>query len=123
MILEGSCRLVPPVTDVLLFSVLRGCLDEADAPDDWAAAPAYTGISRALRAVHGESGRRWTVEALGRRLRLPGAGVGSVCWAAATAVPGFVGPLGRRGRGRVRFSPGNDLGMPDLGLDIFRVNA
>ncbi|MFB4300460.1 AraC family transcriptional regulator [Actinomadura sp. NTSP31] len=67
---QGADGIVPPMIDVLLFHILRAWLDEADAPDGWAAALADPGISRALRAIHEEPGRRWTVEALGRRAGL-----------------------------------------------------
>ncbi|MBD2893572.1 IS5 family transposase IS4811 [Actinomadura sp. RB99] len=62
----GADGIVPPMIDVLLFYVLRAWLDEADAPDGWAAALTDPGISRALKAIHEEPGRPWTVEALGR---------------------------------------------------------
>jgi AraC-like DNA-binding protein len=63
---QGADGIVPPMIDVLLFYVLRAWLDEADDPGGWAAALADAGISRALRAIHDEPGRPWTVEALGR---------------------------------------------------------
>lgn len=58
---------------MLLLHVLRAWLDDraaAEHPTGWAAALADPPVSAALRAVHDEPRRAWTVEELGARAGL-----------------------------------------------------
>jgi len=66
----GGDAMLPALLDVLLLQILRTWFDEraADgAATGWAAALRDPAVAAALRAIHGEPGRPWTVEELGAR--------------------------------------------------------
>ncbi|WP_069114488.1 AraC family transcriptional regulator [Jiangella alba] len=67
----GSVAVVPGLLDVLLVYVLRAWLAQAPThTSGWAAALTDPGISEALRALHEEPGRPWTVRELAGRARM-----------------------------------------------------
>ncbi|MFC4503656.1 MULTISPECIES: AraC family transcriptional regulator [Streptomyces] len=63
----GSDGAVPSLLDLLLLYILRAWFDErADhGGTGWAAALRDPAVAAALRAIHGDPGRPWTVEGLG----------------------------------------------------------
>lgn len=64
---------VPALLDLLLLYILRAWFDEqADQQNanGWAAALRDPAVAAALRAIHGDPGRRWTIEKLGRHAGL-----------------------------------------------------
>jgi AraC-like DNA-binding protein len=63
----GTGGVVPPLIDVLLFYILRTWLgaQPANATAGWAAVLTDPAVGRALRALHDDPARAWTVEALG----------------------------------------------------------
>lgn len=63
----GADGAVPPLIDLLLFYILRAWLEErsADSTAGWAAALADPAVGRALRALHADPARAWTVQSLG----------------------------------------------------------
>ncbi|MEZ7127430.1 AraC family transcriptional regulator [Nonomuraea sp. AD125B] len=65
----GTDTVIPALLDTLLLFILRAWLEERPAGDDatgWAAALTDPPVSAALRAMHREPERPWTVESLGR---------------------------------------------------------
>lgn len=67
----GSDAVVSGLLDVLLLYILRAWYADQPHPESgWAAALADSAITAALNAIHGEPGRAWTVEELGRRAGL-----------------------------------------------------
>ncbi|MGW5162161.1 AraC family transcriptional regulator [Nonomuraea wenchangensis] len=65
----GTDTVIPALLDTLLLFILRAWLEERPAGDDatgWAAALTDPPVSAALRAMHREPDRPWTVESLGR---------------------------------------------------------
>ncbi|GAA3032495.1 AraC family transcriptional regulator [Streptosporangium longisporum] len=70
----GSDAMVPALLDVLLLQILRAWLDEragdGATTTGWSAALHDPAVAAALRAIHGEPGRRWSVEELGRHAGL-----------------------------------------------------
>ncbi|WP_405015274.1 AraC family transcriptional regulator [Kitasatospora sp. NBC_01539] len=62
----GSDGIVGELIDLLLLYILRAWFDDqpADATAGWAAALTDPAIAPALRAIHRDPGRAWTVEAL-----------------------------------------------------------
>ena len=68
----GADAMLPALLDLLLLHILRAWFADrrADAGGGWAAAPHAPHVSAALRAIHADPGRPWTVEELGRRARL-----------------------------------------------------
>jgi AraC-like DNA-binding protein len=69
----GADAMLTALLDVLLLHVLRAWLADraaAEHPAGWAAALSDPPVSAALRAIHGEPGRAWTVEELGARAGL-----------------------------------------------------
>jgi AraC-like DNA-binding protein len=69
----GADAMVTALLDVLLLHILRAWLAEraaAEHPTGWAAALADPAVAAALRAVHDDPGRAWTVEELGARAGL-----------------------------------------------------
>jgi AraC-like DNA-binding protein len=63
----GADGIVPPLIDILLYYILRAWLDgqARDLTPGWSAALADPAVSRALRAIHEQPARRWSVAALG----------------------------------------------------------
>ncbi|MEV0648113.1 AraC family transcriptional regulator [Phytomonospora sp. NPDC050363] len=63
----GGDAAVPPLLDLLLLYILRARLAESaeSAETGWAAAFADPPIAAALREVHADPSRQWTVESLG----------------------------------------------------------
>jgi AraC-like DNA-binding protein len=59
----GSTALIPALLDTMLVHLLRTCLT-GDHPAGWAAALSDPVTGAALRAMHREPGRDWTVAAL-----------------------------------------------------------
>lgn len=59
----GADAAIPPLLDLLLLYMLRAHL--ADGTTGWAAAFADPAIAAALRGIHREPSRAWTVESLG----------------------------------------------------------
>ena len=67
----GADAMLPALLDVLLLHVLRAWFAERPpAEGGWAAALNDQGIAAALRAMHGDPGRPWTVAELGARAGL-----------------------------------------------------
>ena len=69
----GADAVLPSLLDVLLLYTVRAWYDDrGDQPDapPWAAALRDQAISAALRDIHNEPGRPWTVQALGQRAGL-----------------------------------------------------
>jgi len=67
----GTEALVPGLLDTLLVYVLRSVLDRAaERATGWAAALHDPGIAAALRAVHTEPARAWTVAGLADEARM-----------------------------------------------------
>jgi AraC-like DNA-binding protein len=69
----GADAMVTALLDVLLLHILRAWLDDRAAtgrPTGWAAALADPPVAAALRAVHAEPARAWTVAELGTRAGL-----------------------------------------------------
>ncbi|GLW11244.1 hypothetical protein Misp01_63720 [Microtetraspora sp. NBRC 13810] len=69
----GTDAMVPALLDVLLLHILRAWFGERsreDAATGWAAALHDPAVAAALRAIHGEPERQWSVEELGRRAGL-----------------------------------------------------
>jgi AraC-like DNA-binding protein len=65
---QGTDAVVPALLDMLLLFILRAWYDEQadhDSASGWAAALSDRAVSAALRAIHREPGRAWTVETLG----------------------------------------------------------
>lgn len=60
----GGDAAVPALLDLMLLYVLRARLAEAAGESGWGAAFADPVVAAALRGVHEEPGRRWTVESL-----------------------------------------------------------
>ncbi|SDQ72582.1 AraC family transcriptional regulator [Thermostaphylospora chromogena] len=65
----GADAAIPALLDTLLISILRTWYDE-HADHGWAAALRDRGISAALRAIHDDPARGWTVAELGARAGL-----------------------------------------------------
>jgi AraC-like DNA-binding protein len=61
---QGADAIVPALLDMLLLYILRAWYDEQPA-DGWSAALSDPAVSAALRAIHDDPGRAWTVEELG----------------------------------------------------------
>jgi AraC-like DNA-binding protein len=63
----GDDGAIPPLLDLLLLYILRAWFaEQADhGGAGWAAALRDPAVAAVLRAIHGEPGRRWTVEELG----------------------------------------------------------
>jgi AraC-like DNA-binding protein len=63
----GADGIVAQLIDLLLLYILRAWLDEqpADAAAGWAAALRDPAIAPALKSIHADPGRPWTVEGLG----------------------------------------------------------
>ncbi|QKW09283.1 AraC family transcriptional regulator [Streptomyces sp. NA04227] len=70
----GSYTVVSSLLDTLLLYILRAWWLHEDAergkPAGWAAALADPPVAEALRAIHSDPARPWTVEELGRRVGL-----------------------------------------------------
>ncbi len=68
----GAGVVVPALLDTLLLYILRAWFEEQADHDvgGWATALNDPAISAALRAIHGEPARRWTVDDLGSRAGL-----------------------------------------------------
>lgn len=70
----GADAVLPALLDLLLLYILRSWFSERRSCDDtrtgWAAALHDPAIAAALRAIHADPGRQWTVEELGRQARL-----------------------------------------------------
>jgi AraC-like DNA-binding protein len=64
---HGAGAVVPSLLDVLLLYILRAWLDEqaGHAHTGWAAALGDPATAAALRGIHREPARQWTVETLG----------------------------------------------------------
>ncbi|SEG22611.1 AraC-type DNA-binding protein [Nonomuraea solani] len=61
----GSDAMVPALLDVLLLHILRAWFDEhKDTPTGWTAALNDPPVAAALRAMHGEPQRQWSVQEL-----------------------------------------------------------
>jgi AraC-like DNA-binding protein len=69
---QGADAIVPALLDMLLLYILRAWLDEqsGQAQTGWVAALGDPAIAAALRGIHHEPGRPWTVQALGLRAGL-----------------------------------------------------
>jgi AraC-like DNA-binding protein len=64
----GGDAMLPALLEVLLLHILRAWFDEQSAygtANPWVEALGDPAIAAALRAIHGEPGRQWTVEELG----------------------------------------------------------
>jgi AraC-like DNA-binding protein len=64
----GSDAMLPALLDVLLLHILRAWFDDQSAhgtETGWAAALRDLAVAAALRAIHDDPGRQWTVEELG----------------------------------------------------------
>ncbi|GLX08065.1 AraC family transcriptional regulator [Microbispora sp. NBRC 16548] len=70
----GADAVLPTLLDLLLLYVLRSWFGERRSCDDsrtgWVAALHDPSVAAALRAIHADPGRQWTVEELGRQARL-----------------------------------------------------
>ncbi|MEU6430473.1 AraC family transcriptional regulator [Microbispora sp. NPDC046973] len=67
----GSDAMVPALLDVLLLHILRAWFDERkDTPTGWSAALNDPPVAAALRAMHGEPQRQWSVQELARHAGL-----------------------------------------------------
>lgn len=69
----GADALLPALLDALLLYLLRAWLDDqadAEAATGWAAALTDPAVTAALRAMHRDATRPWTVEGLGREAGL-----------------------------------------------------
>ncbi len=70
----GSDAVLLTLLDLLLLYILRAWFEERHASGGsatgWAAALRDPAVAPALRAIHGDPGRRWTVEELGAQARL-----------------------------------------------------
>jgi AraC-like DNA-binding protein len=68
----GSDSVIATLIDLLLLYILRAWQDDqpGDEAGGWTAALADPGIMGALRAIHSEPGRNWTVESLGAQAGL-----------------------------------------------------
>ncbi|MBX6383829.1 MAG: AraC family transcriptional regulator [Microbispora sp.] len=67
----GRDAMVPALLDVLLLHILRAWFDEhKDTPTGWTAALHDPPVAAALRAMHGEPERQWSVEELAGRAGL-----------------------------------------------------
>ncbi|MEO3854797.1 AraC family transcriptional regulator [Acrocarpospora sp. B8E8] len=69
----GTDAMVPALLDVLLLHILRAWFDERSqegAATGWTAALHDPAIAAALRAIHSEPERQWSVEDLGRHVGL-----------------------------------------------------
>lgn len=69
----GGDAMLPALLDALLLHILRAWFDDKaadEAATGWAAAIRDPAIDAALRAMHGDPGRQWTVEELGARAGL-----------------------------------------------------
>lgn len=68
----GGDAMLPALLDALLLHILRAWFDDAGkrTPSGWAAAIRDPAIDAALRAMHGDPARPWTVEELGARAGL-----------------------------------------------------
>ncbi|MFG1826994.1 AraC family transcriptional regulator [Microbispora bryophytorum] len=70
----GADAALPTLLDLLLLYVLRSWFSEGRSCDDsrtgWVAALHDPSVAAALRAIHADPGRPWTVEELGRQARL-----------------------------------------------------
>ncbi|MEV4892074.1 AraC family transcriptional regulator [Nonomuraea sp. NPDC055795] len=70
----GSDTILLTLLDLLLLYILRAWFTEQRVPGHsatgWAAALHDPAVAAALRAIHGDHGRQWTVEELGARGRL-----------------------------------------------------
>ncbi|MEE6260826.1 AraC family transcriptional regulator [Plantactinospora sonchi] len=69
----GGDAMLPALLEVLLLHMLRAWFDERSAhgaANGWAAVLLDPAVAAALRAIHGDPGRQWTVEELGRQAGL-----------------------------------------------------
>ncbi|MEU7872847.1 AraC family transcriptional regulator [Dactylosporangium sp. NPDC049140] len=69
----GGDAMLPALLDVLLLHILRAWFDEQSAhgaASGWASALRDPAVAAALRAIHGDPGRQWTVEEMGARAGL-----------------------------------------------------
>ncbi|MGU3435907.1 AraC family transcriptional regulator [Actinomycetes bacterium M1A6_2h] len=66
----GGPSVIDHLTQVLFIHMLRAHAEQADQPTGWLAALADDGVGAALRALHEDVGRRWTVDQLARIARL-----------------------------------------------------
>jgi len=69
----GGDAMLPALLEVLLLHILRAWFDEQSAhgtANRWVEALRDPAIAAALRAIHGEPGRQWTVEELGMQAGL-----------------------------------------------------
>jgi AraC-like DNA-binding protein len=69
----GADGVVPALLDLLLLYILRAWFDERsdhDTASGWVAALHDPPVAAALRAIHSDPGRPWTVEELGTRAGL-----------------------------------------------------
>jgi AraC-like DNA-binding protein len=69
----GADGVVPALLDLLLLYILRAWFDEQsdhDTASGWAAALHDPSVAAALRAIHGDPGRPWTVAELGAQAGL-----------------------------------------------------
>jgi AraC-like DNA-binding protein len=69
----GADGVVPALLDLLLLYILRTWFDEQsdhDTVSGWVAALHDPPVAAALRAIHGDPARQWTVEELGTRAGL-----------------------------------------------------
>jgi AraC-like DNA-binding protein len=70
----GADAVLPTLLDLLLLYILRAWFEERHASGDsaagWAAALHDPAVAAALRAIHGDPGRQWTVDQLSTQARL-----------------------------------------------------
>jgi AraC-like DNA-binding protein len=70
----GTDAVVPTLLDLLLLYILRAWFDDQQASEGsatgWVTALHDPAIAAALSAIHGDPGRQWTVDELGRQARL-----------------------------------------------------
>jgi len=69
----GGDAMLPALLEVLLLHILRAWFDEQathGTATGWAAALRDPAVAAALRAIHGDPSRQWTVEELGARAGL-----------------------------------------------------
>ena len=69
----GGDAMLPALLEVLLLHILRAWFDDRSADgtaNRWVRALGDPAVAAALRAIHGEPGRPWTVEALATRAGL-----------------------------------------------------
>lgn len=69
----GSDAMLPALLEVLLLHILRAWFDDKSAhgaATGWAAALRDSAVATALRAIHGDPSRQWTVEELGAQAGL-----------------------------------------------------